>query len=389
MKSHSYKNLVLNKRHARWILVLLLAVSTLVIGACSTSSQPGGTSGETSTFGLEKNSSKLQVGVVTVGPVSDWGWNYQQNQARLALEARLRGKVRTVLAENVPETANAQRVMERMASEGAKVIFSTSYGYSDFCLRAAKEYPKVVFMQAQAPISAPNANTYNARIWEASYVTGVVAAMVVKKDTHFGFVGAQPIPPINWTVNSFALGARSVNPKVTVDIVYTNSWNNPAAETEAVNSLVAQGVKVVYILVDSPIAGVQAAEQAGIYSISHHADLSSFAPKGYLTGAMWDWTPVYVDVAKEVMAGTWKSHPMIGGFKEGYVKLAPFGPAVDDAARKKARDTIAEIESGKLRVFEGPVYDNKGALKVPRGETLPDSKIVSMDWLVQGVRAAK
>jgi basic membrane lipoprotein Med (substrate-binding protein (PBP1-ABC) superfamily) len=294
-----------------------------------------------------------------------------------------------VLAENVPENGDVERVMQRMSDAGAKLIFSTSYGYADFSLRVAKTRPDVIFMQAQAPISAPNANTYNAKIWEASYVSGVVAAMTLKKETRFGFVGAQPIPPINWTVNSFALGARSVNPAVTVDVVYTNSWNNPAAETEAVNSLAAKGVKVVYILVDSPIAGVQAAEQAGIYSISHHADLSSFAPKGYLTGAMWDWTSVYVDAARSTMSGTWKSEPMVGGFKEGYVKLAPFGPAVDIAGQQRARETIANIVSGKLKIFEGPLVDNTGMQRVAKGEVLDVPKIVSMDWLVQGVRSAK
>jgi basic membrane protein A len=214
-----------------------------------------------------------------------------------------------------------------------------------------------------------------------------VAALSLKGETRFGFVGAHPIPPINWTVNAFALGAQSVNPKVTVDVVYTNSWYDPAAETEAVKSLAAQGVKVVYALVDSTIAVIQAAEKEGVFCISHHADLSKFAPKKYITGAVWQWGKLYEDVAQQVMAGTWKSAPVAGGFKEGYVGLATFGPAVNDAAKAKATELIDAIASGNKDVFAGPIYDNKGKLRVPAGKALSVPDIVSLDWLVKGVRS--
>jgi len=369
----------------RWfgaVLLLVLLVTTFCT-LCSSTSAAGAAE-----FGIQKDSGKLEIGFVTVGPVSDWGWNYQHNQGRLGLEARMGGQAHTVIVENIPENADAERVMERMADAGAKLIVSTSYGYADFCMKAAKKNPGVQFIQAQAPVEGSNAATFNGAIWEASYVAGVVAAKTAKGVKRFGFVGAHPIPPINWTVNAFILGAQSVDPQITVDVVYTNSWYNPAAETEAVKSLAAKGVKLVYALVDSTLAAVKAAEREGIFCISHHADLSEFAPTKYVTGAVWKWSKLYEDVAKQIIAGTYQAKPIAGGLKEGYVGLASFGPAVNGETQKKARQVIAEIASGKRKVFAGPIYDNGGKLRVAKGTTLNVGEIVSMGWLAKGVRGA-
>lgn len=340
-------------------------------------------------FGFEKDSDKLQVGFVTVGPVSDWGWNYQHNQGRLALEARMRDKVRTALVENIPENADAERVMQRMCDQGADLVFSTSYGYADFCMRVASKNPKVNFMQAQAPTEGANVATYNGSIWEAAYVAGVVAASTFPQENRFGFIGAHPIPPINWTVNSFALGVQSINPEAVVDIVYTNSWYDPAAETEAVNSLASSGVKLVYTLVDSTLAAIQAAERNKVYCISHHANLADFAPNYYVTGVIWMWSNLYADVAQRALDGTLTGGNVAGGLKEGYVGLAPFGPKVPESARALAAEVTNKIASGELVVFGGPIFDAQGNLKVEAGQSLTVEQIVSMDWLVKGVRGSR
>lgn len=337
-------------------------------------------------FGFDKASDKLQVGFVLVGPTSDWGYNYQHNQGRLAMEARLRDKVHTVVAENIPETAEAERIMQRMIDEGAELIYATSYGYLELTLRVAAKNPNVTFMHCLGNKQAENLGTYGSNIWEVAYVAGVVAAMTSKDNTQFGFVTSHPIPPVIWMLNSFTLGAQRVNKNITVDAIFTNSWNNPAAETEAVNSLVSKGIGTVYILVDSGIAGVQAAERAGIYSLSQHADLSSFAPKGWITGSVWGWASLYEDVTLSVINKTWKSGHIGGGLKEGYTELAPFGPAVSGETQNRARELIAKIAAGELNVFAGPIYDTTGKIRVPAGETLPVPKILSMDWGVRGVR---
>jgi basic membrane protein A and related proteins len=376
---------LMRRKRRSWLaftLALIAILPAVLVSGCD----PGKNG---PSFGFEKNSNKLQVGFITVGPASDWGYNYQHNQGRLGMEALLRDKVHTVLAENIPETADVERVMQRMVDEGANLIFSTSYGYADSSLRVAQKNPNVTFMQALGTKNAANLGDYSLKVWEPAYVAGVVAAMTAKNETHLGFLGAYPIPPIYWTVNAFTLGAQSVNKDITVDIVFTNSWNNPTAETEAVKSLVGRNVKVVYVLVDSPIAGVQAAERAGIYSLAHFADLSGFAPKGWLTGAQWKWSKLYEDVTLQVINKKWTNQPVAGGFKEGYVGLAPFGPAVDGATQQKARELSAKIASGELNVFAGPLYDNQGKERIPAGKSLSVDEILTLDWAVRGVGGAQ
>jgi basic membrane protein A and related proteins len=372
-------------RACRWAPLLLL----LLLVACDRKDGKGPPQSQAGdAYGINKNSGKLEVGMITVGPVSDWGYNYQHNQGRLGLEARLRNKVHTVIVENVPETADVERVMQRMSDAGAGLIFATSYGYADSTLRVAAKTPNVKFMQCLGSKQAQNVGTYSIRVWEPAYVCGVVAASTLEGETRFGFLAAHPVPPINWTVNAFCLGAQSVNPSVTVDIVYTNSWNDPAAEAEAAKSLAAKGVKAIYVLTDSPIAGVQAAEQAGVYSLAHFADVSSFAPRKWLTGTIWKWSALYVDVAQQVLDGKWEGKHYAGGFKEGYVDIAPFGPDVKSPAQEKARQVIAEIASGSRDVFAGPVHDAQGKLRIPEGKAASIGEILSLDWVVKGVRGA-
>ena len=333
----------------------------------------------------EKTAEKLQVGFVLVGPTSDWGFNYQHNQGRLALEARLRDQVQTVVAENIPENAEAERIMQRMIDEGTDLIFATSYGYLDLALKVAAKNPEVTFMHCLGNKQSENLGTYSSNMWEAAYLTGVVAAMTSTENPKFGFVAGHPVPPILWILNAFTLGAQSVNKDISVDTIFTNSWYNPAAETEAVNSLANQGVGCVYILVDSGIAGVQAAERVGIYSLSQNADLSSFAPKGWITGSVWGWANLYEDVTRSVIDKTWKSGHIGGGLKEGYTELARFGPAVSGEAQQRARELSAKIAAGELNVFAGPIYDAEGKERVPAGESMSLTEILSFDWVVQGV----
>ena len=334
----------------------------------------------------DATSGKLQVGFVLVGPTSDWGFNYQHNQGRLALEGRLRDKVHTVVAENIPENAEAERIMQRMIDEGAELIYATSYGYLDLALKVAAKNPDVTFMHCLGNKQSGNLGTYSSNMWEAAYVAGAVAAMTSTDNSKFGFVAAHPVPPILWILNAFTLGAQSVSKDITVDTIFTNSWYNPAAETEAVNSLANQGVGCVYILVDSGIAGVQAAERAGIYSLSQNADLSGFAPEGWITGSVWGWANLYEDVTRSVIDKTWKSGHIGGGLKEGYTELAPFGPAVSGEAQQRARELSAKIAAGELTVFAGPIYDTEGKERVPEGKSMSLTEILSFDWGVQGVR---
>lgn len=370
-----------NYMHRSLTAMFLAAVAVMFAAGC--------TARDTDAPAGEGDGTALKVGFITVGPVSDYGFNYQHEQGRLALEAAMPGEVTTVLAENVPETADVERVMERMISDGTELIFATSYGYLDSALRVAEKHPDVTFMHCLGTEQAPNLGTYSANLWEPAYVAGAVAATTSPGNVRFGYVGAHPIPPIYWILNAFALGAQSVDPAATVDAVFTNSWNDPAAETEAVNSLAAKGVAGVYILVDSPIAGVQAAERRGIFALAQHADLSSFAPNHWITGAEWGWAKLYEDVARSVIDGTWEKTHISGGFREDYVELSPFGPAVPPEARTLADDLKARIARGDLDVFAGPIVGADGVERVPEGSALTIDQILSFDWVVKGVRGAR
>jgi basic membrane protein A and related proteins len=386
-KSNEQQQKHSHSHRARFVATFVSLVVILAALACTSPTATNvNTGGPTTGFGFKRNSSRLQVGFLTVGPTSDFGFNYQHNQGKLMLEAMLRDQVDTVLAENIPENADAERVMQRMSDEGANLIFATSYGYLDSTLRVAQKNPNVTFMHCLGTQQAANVGTYSAALWEPAYVGGMVAALTAKGKRKLGFVTSYPIPPVFWIINAFTLGAQSVDKEITVETVFTNSWNNPAAETEAVRSLVAnKNIAVVYVLVDSPIAGIQTAERAGIYSLAQHADLSSFAPKGWITGSLWGWGKLYVDIAEKVMNKTWTNQHVSGGFKEGYVSLAPFGPSVDGSVQKSARELVEKISTGQFHVFTGPLYDVDSQERVPAGKTLTTEDILKLDWVVRGV----
>jgi basic membrane protein A len=363
-------------KSAFWIFGVVAAAAILGLLIWKATQAPNSTSDE-----------RAKVAFVTVGPVSDWGFNHQHEQGRLALQERLNDKVQTILVERIPETGDAERVFQRLADDGATLIYATSYGYLDFAHRVSQRNPKTTFMHCLGTKEGPNFGTYSAHNWEAAYVCGVVAAMTVKDPSRLGFVASHRLPPILWVVNAFTLGAQSINPNSKVSVIFTNSWADPTAEVNAVKALAQQGTELVYVIVDSSLAGVQAAEREGMFSMAHHADLSRFAPNGWVTGFVWGWDQLYVDVTTRVLDGSWKPGHVSGGMKEGYVKLASFGPRVPELARERALKTINKINTGELKVFIGPIRDEKGAIRVPDFQSLDVPGILSMDWTVQGVNA--
>lgn len=327
---------------------------------------------------------RMKVGFVTVGPVSDWGYNYAHNQARIFMEGAASKEVQTTIVENIPESAEVERVMERMIADGTKLIFPTSYGYLEPALRVAERHPDVIFMHCGGYKNAPNLGTYFAYIHEPMYIAGMVAGRMTKTNK-MGFVAAHPIPQVLRNINAFTLGARSVNPKATVHVVWTNNWYDPATEAEAANSLIDLGSDVLTMHQDSPLTVVQTAERRGVYSVGYHADLHQFAPKGWLTGAMWDWGQLYLDIARSVKDGKWKSSQYRAGMEGGAVKVSPFGPAVPFDVQKEALDLKDKVEKGTFVVFQGPVKDRDGKERLAAGQKPDFDWMEKMDWFVAGV----
>ncbi len=324
---------------------------------------------------------EMKVGFVYVSPIGDAGWSYAHDQARLALEAM--DGVSTSYVEAVQEGPDSERVMLNMARKGYDVIFATSFGYMDPMLKVAKQFPKVTFMHCSGFKLAPNMGNYFGRMYQARYLSGMVAGAMTRSNT-LGYVAAFPIPEVIRGINAFALGAQSVNPKVRVRVVWTKTWYDPATEKEAAKSLLDVGADVIAQHQDSP-GPQEAAEEKGVYSIGYNTDMSAFAPKAHLTAPIWNWAPFYKEVVDQVRKGTWKSQSTWSGIKEGIVDLAPFGPMVPKAVQDKVLAKKKELVGGKDDLFSGPIKDQSGKIQVAAGKTASDSELLGMKYFVQGV----
>ncbi|MCX8127662.1 MAG: BMP family ABC transporter substrate-binding protein [Synergistetes bacterium] len=325
---------------------------------------------------------KLKVGFVYVGPVGDAGWTYAHDQGRKYLEKQF-PNVETVYLESVPEGAEAARAIEHLVAMGCKVIFTTSYGFMDPTIEVAKKYPNVVFMHCSGFKMAPNVGIYFGKIEEARFLSGIVAGRMTKSNK-LGYVAAHPIPEVIRGINAFTLGARKVNPKVTVHVVWTNTWYDPATEKEAALSLIEAGCDVIAQHQDSP-APQQAAQEKGVYSIGYNSDMSAFAPKAHLTAPVWNWGVIYAYVIKNVLEGKWKSEDIWWGMDKGVVGLAPFGPMVPEDVRNEVLKYKELIVSGKFNPFTGPIVDQDGKVRIPDGKVATDSELREMNYFVEGV----
>ena len=330
-----------------------------------------------------KATGPASVCFVYVSPVGDAGWTYQHDYGRRAMEKALAGRVTTKYVESVAEGADAERVIRELAQGGCRAVFATSFGYMNSMEKVARQFPDVIFMHATGYKSGPNLGTYNARFYEGRYLAGVVAAKMTKSNV-LGYVAAFPIPEVLQGINAFARGARSVNPKAEVRVIWVNAWYDPGKDREAANTLIAQGADVVTHHTDST-ATVQAAEEKGKYAIAYHSDMSRYGPKAQLTASTHDWADYYTKTVGDILDGRWKTSSVWGGMKDGMVKLAPLNPAVPpDVAALVAR-LEGEIKAGTLHPFAGPVVDQDGKVRVPAGSVMSDEDLGKMDYYVEGV----
>ena len=338
----------------------------------------------------------LTIGFIYVGPKDDYGYNQAHAEGAAAVAKKF-SWAKLVEEANVPETTAVVESMRSMIDiDGATALFPTSFGYFDpHILKLAGDYPDVQFFHAgglyQEGTTPKNIASYFGYIDEAQYVAGVVAALT-SKTGKLGFVGAKPIPQVLRNINSFTLGARSVKPEITTQVVFTGNWAEPIKEAEATNSMADQGIDVVTCHVDSPKVVMETAEKRGIFSSGYHANQAALAPKGYLTGAEWDWSNIYTQLAEEVHAGKKVMdggipHILRGGLKEGFCKLSPYGTAVSSETQQKAEAVKAQFMDGSMVIYQGEVKDNKGNVVVAASESLKqqDLKLEQMDYLVEGV----
>lgn len=332
----------------------------------------------------------VTIGFLYVGSRQDYGYNQAQAEGA-AVVAKMPG-VKILEEENVPETVAAQKTMESMIKlDGASVIFPTSFGYFDpHVLKMAKKYPDVTFFHCgglyKEGVTPKNVGSYFGYIDECQYVAGIIAAKT-SKTGKFGFIAAKPIPQVLRNINAFTIGARTVNPTATTNVIFTGDWFMPVKEAEAANSLIDQGIDVITMHVDSPKTIIETCEKRGIFVCGYHANGSPLAPKGYLTGSEWNWATIFTNYVGAIQKGTSWDHLVRGGLKDGVVKMSPYGPAVSSEAKALAEAAKAKAMKGELVIFKGPLKDNTGKTVIESGKQYmqTDPELEAMAYLVDGV----
>ena len=332
---------------------------------------------------------KITVGALYVGPHDDYGYNQSHAQA-VAMLKQMPG-VSVVEQENVPETVAVEKAMEAMIVEDeASLIFATSFGYFSHVVKLAPKYPNVRFAHCgglwKKGVDPSNVGSYFGYIDECEYLSGIVAGYATKSKK-LGFVAAKPIPQVLRNINAFTLGAQSVHPDITTHVIFTGDWSMPVKEAESTNSLADQGIDVITCHVDSPKVLVETAEKRGMKVCGYHANQSVLAPKGYLTGAEWNWETVYKQYVAAAQSGAPFDNFVRGGLKDGFVKMSPYTAQVSAAAKQKADGIKAAMMAGKFNIFVGPLKDNTGREVIPAGTSYvqTDVALESMNYLVAGV----
>jgi len=323
---------------------------------------------------------------IYVGPHNDGGWSQAHDAGRLFVQKSLGSKVVTTYKENIPEGPQVAQTIESLVSDGNKIIFGTSYGYQPYFAAAAKKHPDVKFEMATGTAQSTNLAEYYGAGEDAIYLSGMAAGAATKKGV-VGYVAAFAIPEVIRHTNAFALGVQATHPGATVKVVWTNSWFDPAKEKKAAQSLQSAGADVIGQNVDSPAAG-QFAKSKSLPWVGYDSDSSKFAPQQWLTGAVYNWGPYYLKRVQAAMNGTWKTGFYYGGLKDGFTMLAPYGPGVSAQTKAAIAAKTKAIESGSFYEFAGPLYDQKGTLKVPKGKKLSVTQLYAMNWLVKGVQGS-
>jgi simple sugar transport system substrate-binding protein len=370
----------------------MLALALVIGPGCSKSddSTPkADSSGASPSAAATPGAKPITVGFLYVGTKDDYGYNESHAQGATAVKGM--PGVKVIEVESVKETKDCQDAMESMINlQGATLIFPTSFGYFDpHVLAVAPKYPAVTFLHAggQYKDGMPkNVGTYFAYIDELEYLCGMTAGMT-SKSNKLGYIAAKPITPVLRDINAFELGAKSVNPKATLTVIFTGDWFMPNEEANAVTTLADQGIDVVSGHIDSPKVMIQTADKRGLFSCGYHFNGSALSPKLYLTGAEWNWGPMYVKFVNDVRDGKTLPQNFMGSIRDGSVQLSPYGPAVSDDTKKAVDAVKAQMVAGTFHMYTGPLKDNKGNVVVPEGKSFDDQDgaLWGMTYLVDGV----
>jgi simple sugar transport system substrate-binding protein len=326
----------------------------------------------------------VKVGFIYVGPIGDHGWTYRHDIGRQQVEEHFGDAVETIYLESVSEGPDTERAIRMMIQEGADIIFTTSFGFMDPTLRVAKENPDVYFEHATGFKRHDNMSTYGLRLYQARHVQGVIAGLMTKTNK-ICYVAAFPIPEVIREINTYYLGAKSVNPNVDIDIIWVNTWYDPGKESQAAEVMIADGCDMVAQHTDSP-APLQAAQKAGVLGFGQASDQIKFAPKAQLTATIDNWGPYYIKKVQQVIDGNWQVEDYFGHMNEGAVGMADF-TNMPPEVEAKAQEVKDAISNGEYFAFTGPLYDNTGTLQLKAGEIADDMHLNTMMYYVEGIDA--
>lgn len=375
-------NVTRRKSLATLAATTLLAAATLAGCGKKEAEQPA--PGAASAPAAGQAGEPLKVAFVYIGPVGDAGWTYAHDRGRKAVEEKFGDKVKTTYVENIPESAaDAERVFRDLASQGNKLIFGTTFGYMESMLKVAKEFPDVRFEHATGFKTAENLAQYDVRTYEGAYLAGVVAGKM-SKTGKMGVVASVPIPEVIRNIDSFALGARSVNPNATVKVVWVNKWFDPGKEREAATTLIGQGVDMLMQNTDSA-AVVQTAQEKGVHAFGWDSDMSKFGPKAHLAASVISWGVYYNKVVGDVLSGQWTNGTTWWGLKENMIDLTGFNADVPADVKALVAERRRGIVEGSAPIWKGPIKDNTGKEQLAAGQVADDKFLHGIKFYVEGV----
>jgi basic membrane protein A len=326
----------------------------------------------------------MNIAFAYVGPVGDGGWSFAHDNGRKALEKELGDKIKTTFVESVPESADAERVFREMAGEGKnQLIFGTTFGYMESMLKVAADNKDIKFEHATGYKTAENMRTYDSRTYEGAYMAGVIAGGMTKTNV-LGVVGSVPIPEVLRNINSFTLGAQSVNPKVKTKVVWVNEWFSPPKETEAATTLINGGADVLFQNTDSP-AVLKTAQEKGKRAFGWDSDMTAYGPKAHLASAVINWGPYYIKTTKDALEGKWATGSSWWGVKEGAIDLVSIADDVPADIKTKVETVKAGLKDGTFSIWKGPIVGQDGKELVAAGAVADDKFLSGVNFYVKGV----
>lgn len=367
--------------------LLKIAALTAVAGAalvgCGKKEEPAPAPAPAPAAAPAPKPEPLKIAFAYIGPVGDGGWTFAHDNGRKAVEAEFGDKVVTKFVENVPESADAERVIRELASDGNKLIFGTTFGYMEPMLKVAADHKGVNFQHATGYKTADNLSTYDSRTYEGAYMAGVIAGKMTKSNV-LGVVASVPIPEVIRNINSFTLGAQSSNPKIKTKVVWVNEWFNPPKETEAATSLINGGADVLFQNTDSA-AVLKTAQDKGKRAFGWDSDMTAYGPKAHLASAVINWGPYYIKATKDALEGKNASTQSWWGVKEGAIDIVSIAEDVPAETKTKVEEVKAGLKDGTFVIWKGPIVDNTGKEQIAKDAMADDKFLGGLNFYVKGV----